>query len=187
MGPRGAVGRTSRAAGAIDVCLHRELAIANRDRVGGGTLVAVAHHLREPPLDSRRCSVWTMHESSGRWTHCETSIEGFGKGRKTWCALGEMQGRGKAQGRGRRIAVRTATRICTTSGAEIAMTRGYSHTATRHMAACITVIRKSRVVFSRFARACRCSTTTLQHAPIRHKPHSWHDSTGTEYNLTRGS
>jgi len=63
LGPRGAVGRTSRAAGAIEVCLHRELAVANRDRVGGDTLVAVAHHLREPPVDSRRCSVWTMHES----------------------------------------------------------------------------------------------------------------------------
>ena len=46
---------------------------------------------------------------------------------ETWCALGEMQGRGKAQRRGRRIAVRTATRICTTIGAEILMTRGYSH------------------------------------------------------------
>ena len=166
MGPRGAVGRTSRAVGAIEVRLHRELAIANRDRVGGDTLVAVAHHLREPQLTAvgAPCGQCTNVRSMDPLRDVN---RGIGKGRKTWCALGEMQGRGKAQGRGRRIAVRTAPRICTTSGAEILMTRGYSHTATRHMAACNCDTQIYGRI-SRFARAWRCSTTTLQHAPIRH-------------------
>jgi hypothetical protein len=108
---------------------------------------------------------------------------------ETWCALGEMQGRGKAQRRGRRIAVRTATRICTTIGAEIlmTMTRGYSHTATRHMAACNCDTQIYGRI-SRFARALplqhHYATNTRQ---FDVQTTGRHGSTGTEYNLTHGS
>ncbi len=47
--------------------------------------------------------------------------------------------------------------------------------------------RKSRVVFRILLGLAAAAPLRYQHAPIRHKPDRWHDSTSTEYNLARGS